>query len=95
MGAPLHLERPAVIPEISDRAAALLAAYGAGDRALLDVLFGRATPEGALPFQLPRSMAEVEAGRPDVPQESTDPLYPFGHGLRYSADTTAAPGLTS
>lgn len=85
----IHLERPAVIPEIADRAAVLLAAYGAGDRALLDVLFGRAAPQGRLPFQLPRSMAEVEAGRPDVPQESTDPLYPFGHGLRYAADSAA------
>ncbi|MEU7279857.1 glycoside hydrolase family 3 N-terminal domain-containing protein [Streptomyces sp. NPDC045431] len=85
----IHLERPAVIPEIADRCAALLAAYGAGDRALLDVLFGRAAPQGTLPFHLPRSMAEVEAGRPDVPQESPDPLYPFGHGLRYATETAA------
>ncbi|MGW0336505.1 glycoside hydrolase family 3 protein [Streptomyces sp. NPDC003011] len=80
----VHLERPAVIPEIADRSAALLAAFGVGDRALLDVLFGRAEPQGRLPFQLPRSMAEVEAGRPDVPQESPDPLYAFGDGLRYA-----------
>ncbi|GAA2490428.1 glycoside hydrolase family 3 protein [Streptomyces gobitricini] len=85
----IHLERPAVIPEIADRSAVLLAAYGAGDRALFDVLFGRAAPQGRLPFQLPRSMDEVAVGRPDVPQESTDPLYPFGHGLRYAPDSTA------
>ncbi|MFJ9411178.1 glycoside hydrolase family 3 N-terminal domain-containing protein [Streptomyces sp. NPDC101393] len=87
----LHLERPAVIPEIADRCAALLAAYGAGDRALLDVLFGRADPQGALPFPLPRSMAEVEAGRPDVPQESAEPLYAFGHGLRYATHRARQP----
>ncbi|WP_405009934.1 glycoside hydrolase family 3 protein [Kitasatospora sp. NBC_01539] len=81
----VHLDRPAVIPEIAERAHALLAVYGASDRAVLDVLFGRARPEGRLPFQLPRSMAEVEQGRPDVPQESTDPVYPFGHGLTYTA----------
>jgi beta-glucosidase len=74
---------------LAERCAALFAAYGAGDRALLDVLFGRAAPQGTLPFQLPRSMAEVAAGRPDVPQESPDPLYPFGHGLRYAPETTA------
>jgi beta-glucosidase len=91
----LHLERPAVIPEIAERCAALLAAYGAGDRALLDVLFGRAAPQGTLPFQLPRSMTEVAAGRPDVPQESPDPLYALGQGLRYTAETPAAPGHTS
>ncbi|MGN9821547.1 glycoside hydrolase family 3 protein [Streptomyces sp. SD11] len=80
----IHLERPAVIPEIADRAAALLGLFGAEDRALLDVLFGRARPEGRLPFQLPRSMEEVCKGRPDVPQESADPVFPFGHGLRYA-----------
>ncbi|WP_051061866.1 glycoside hydrolase family 3 protein [Nocardiopsis chromatogenes] len=83
----VHLERPAVIPEIADRCAALLADYGVGDRALFDVLSGRFEPGGALPFQLPRSMADVEAGRPDVPQESPDPLFPFGYGLRYPAAT--------
>ncbi|MFD1937003.1 glycoside hydrolase family 3 protein [Nonomuraea mangrovi] len=77
----IGLDRPAVIPEIAERAAALVAVYGAGDDAVLDVVFGRATPRGRLPFQLPRSMAEVEAGRPDVPQESADPLFPFGAGL--------------
>ncbi|MET8169040.1 glycoside hydrolase family 3 N-terminal domain-containing protein [Streptomyces sp. NPDC005329] len=79
----IHLERPAVIPEIADRCTALLASFGADDSALLDVVFGRAQPEGRLPVQLPRSMEEVAAGRPDVPQESPDPLFPFGHGLRY------------
>ncbi|MFE6614919.1 glycoside hydrolase family 3 N-terminal domain-containing protein [Amycolatopsis sp. NPDC057786] len=79
----IHLERPAVIPEIAGRCSALVASYGTDDRALLDVLFGRSAPEGTLPFQLPRSMSEVERGRPDVPKESLDPLFPFGHGLRY------------
>ena len=79
----IHLERPAVIPEIAQHAAALVAVYGASDRALLDALAGRIPPAGRLPFQLPRSMAEVEQGRPDVPQESRDPLYPFGYGLSY------------
>lgn len=79
----IHLERPAVIPEIADRCAALVAVYGTGDRALLDVLFSRSEPQGRLPFQLPRSMSDVEAGRPDVPQESDNPLYPYGHGLGF------------
>jgi len=79
----IHLERPAVIPEIAQHAAALVAVYGASDRALLDALAGRIPPAGRLPFQLPHSMAEVEQGRPDVPQESRDPLYPFGYGLSY------------
>ena len=46
----LYLDRPAVIPEISGMAKALLAEYGASDTAVLDVLFGKANPEGKLPF---------------------------------------------
>ncbi len=77
----IQLERPAVIPEIAQHAAALVACFGASDAALLDALSGRVAPQGRLPFQLPRSMAEVTAGRPDVPQESPNPLFPFGFGL--------------
>ncbi|MGW8502685.1 glycoside hydrolase family 3 protein [Streptomyces sp. CLCI03] len=77
----INLERAAVIPEIAERAAALIADYGAGDAALLDVAFGRATPEGRLPFELPRSMKAVEASRPDVPNDTLDPVFPHGHGL--------------
>ncbi|MFE5797736.1 glycoside hydrolase family 3 protein [Streptomyces sp. NPDC056503] len=77
----VNLERPAVLPEIAARAAALLADYGAGDDALLDVVFGRARPEGRLPFELPRSMDAVRAARSDVPNDTVDPVFPYGHGL--------------
>lgn len=77
----VNLERPAVLPEIAERAAALIADYGASDDALLDVAFGRATAEGRLPFELPRSMAAVEAARPDVPNDTADPVFAHGHGL--------------
>ena len=56
------------------------------DRAVLDVLFGRAKPEGKLPFDLPSSMAAVLAQRSDVPFDTADPLYRFGHGLNYIED---------
>ncbi|MFI2737819.1 glycoside hydrolase family 3 protein [Streptomyces sp. NPDC018711] len=77
----VNLERPAVLPEIAEHAAALIADYGAGDDALLDVAFGRAKAEGRLPFELPRSMAAVAASRPDVPNDTVDPVFPHGHGL--------------
>ena len=41
-------------------------------------------PRGALPFDLPSSMAAVEANLPDVPFDTADPLFRFGHGLRYA-----------
>jgi beta-glucosidase len=50
---------------------------------VLDVLFGRAAPEGRLPFELPSSMEAVRAQKPDVPGDSSDPLFRFGHGLSY------------
>ncbi len=79
----IYLDRPAVIPEIAAGSAALLANFGASDAALLDVVFGRAAPGGRLPFELPSSMAAVLRQHPDVPYDSEDPLFPFGHGLAY------------
>jgi beta-glucosidase len=38
----IYLDRPAVIPEISTAATALLADFGASDAAVLDVIFGKA-----------------------------------------------------
>lgn len=40
----INLDRPAVIPEISQYSKALIANYGASDAALLDVLFGKYKP---------------------------------------------------
>jgi beta-glucosidase len=79
----VKLERPIVLSKLNDDAAAVVGTYGASDGAFLDVVFGRAAPEGRLPFELPSSMAEVEAQRPDVPSDTSHPLYPRGHGLSY------------
>ena len=40
---------------------------------------------GRLPFELPSSMEAVRRQLPDVPYDSADPLFPFGHGLRYES----------
>jgi beta-glucosidase len=79
----IYLDRPAVIPEIAEHSAALLANFGASDAALLDIVFGRATPQGTLPFELPSSMEAVRKQRSDVPYDSENPLFPFGYGLSY------------
>jgi beta-glucosidase len=79
----LYLDRPAVIPEIIAKAKALLTDYGASDAAVLDVIFGKAKPEGKLPFELPSSMEAVRNQKEDVPYDSKDPLYKFGYGLSY------------
>ncbi len=79
----LYLDRPAVVPEIAAAARAMFANYGASDAALLDVIFGKAKPEGKLPFELPSSMEAVRNQKEDLPYDSKNPLFPFGFGLRY------------
>ncbi|MCP4600166.1 MAG: glycoside hydrolase family 3 protein [Proteobacteria bacterium] len=79
----IYLERPAVIPEIAEKSAALLANFGAEDDVALDVIFGKHTPNGKLPFELPSSMAAVRQQKEDVPYDSENPLYEFGFGLSY------------
>ena len=79
----IYLDRAAVIPEVADGAAALLASFGATHEALLEIVLGRAAPTGALPFELPASMESVRNQLPDMPYDSSDPLLPFGHGLSY------------
>jgi beta-glucosidase len=79
----VFLDRPAVIPEIAGKSAALLGNFGARDPALLDVVFGRHAPTAKLPFELPSSMEAVRKQHSDVPYDSDDPVFRFGHGLSY------------
>jgi beta-glucosidase len=79
----IYIERAAVIPEITEQAAAILATFGSSDAAVLDVLFGRFQPTGKLPIELPCSMEEVRSQKEDVPYDSKNPLFEFGFGLTY------------
>ncbi len=79
----IHLDRPAVIPEIAAGCVALLGEFGASDQAVLDVVFGYAAPEGKLPFEMPSSMDAARMQRSDMPSDSQEPLFRYGHGLRY------------
>ncbi len=81
----IFLERSAVIPEIAVASVALTGSFGASDAAWLDVVFGRFAPVGRLPFELPSSMDAVRNQKPDAPHDSEEPLFPFGHGLRYES----------
>ena len=79
----LYLDRPLIIPELARSATAIVGNFGTTDDAILDVLFGRARPEGKLPFDLPSSWAAVLEQKPDVPFDTRDPLFRLGYGLRY------------
>lgn len=82
----IYLERAAVMPEINQAAKAMVAEFGAFDDAILDIAFGRASPKGRLPIEIPSSMEAVKSQFEDLPYDSDQPLYPFGHGLNYSLD---------
>jgi beta-glucosidase len=77
----VHLDRPAVMPEIVDGCTGVLASFGADDAALLDVVFGKHTMLGTLPFELPSSMEAVRHQLPDIPDDSNAPTFPRGYGL--------------
>ena len=79
----VYLDRPAILTPLQGKARALIANFGVSDAALIDVLTGRARPEGKLPFELPSSMEAVAAQRSDLPHDSPRPLYPFGFGRTY------------
>jgi beta-glucosidase len=77
----VFLDRPAVMPELVEGCAAVLGTFGSDDAAVLDVVFGKHTELGSLPFELPSSMDAVRRQLPDLPDDSQDPLFPRGHGL--------------
>jgi beta-glucosidase len=85
--ATVYLDRPAILTPVRDRVRALLGNFGVSDDALIDVLSGKAAPLGKLPFDLPSSMASVEAQHSDVAHDLVKPLYPFGFGRRYPSLT--------
>ena len=77
------MERPAILTEIDAESKALMAEFGTSDEVLADLLFGKRRPSGKLPFELPSSWEAVKNQKEDLPYDSKDPLYPYGHGLSY------------
>ncbi|QRK06309.1 glycoside hydrolase family 3 C-terminal domain-containing protein [Archangium violaceum] len=87
----VYLDRPAILTNVKDKVSALLGNFGVSDSALFDVLTGKAEPRGKLPFELPSSMAEVEARRSDMPHDTAHPLYPVFFGLGYRGRRDSLP----
>lgn len=78
-----QLTRPLILTEVVKHSDAVLANYGVSDKVLLHAVLGRVKPAGTLPMELPSTMAEVEAQLSDVPDDTKNPLFDAGHGLRY------------
>ncbi len=79
----VYLDRPAILTPLVELASAAVVNFGIAEAALYEVLFGVEEPQGHLPIDLPRSAGAVAASRTDVPFDTENPLFCFGHGLRY------------
>src|SRR4051812_7214342 len=93
--------RPPAIPELVERAPAILECWYPGQEggtAVAEVLFGDVNPGGKLPVSFPRGVGQLPLFYNRKPTamrgylfESTRPLYPFGHGLSYTTFSYSAP----
>lgn len=79
----VSLDRPAILEPVVRIASTIIVNFGACDEAFVQVLFGAGEPRGRLPFDIPSSMAQVEASLPDVPGDTPDPTFRMGDGLRF------------
>ncbi|MFT4164130.1 MAG: glycoside hydrolase family 3 N-terminal domain-containing protein [Microlunatus sp.] len=79
-----NLERPALLAPIAEFATAILTSVGTSSAALVDVLTGAVAPQGRLPFEVPRSTEAILVSQSDVPNDTEDPVFEHGAGLRYA-----------
>lgn len=96
--------RPHTLPDLADRAGAVLSAWYPGPwggRAVADVLFGAAEPVGRLPVSVPRSAAQLpvyynakDHGYRGYVDQPATPRHAFGHGLAYTSVEYGAPRLS-
>ncbi len=85
----VYLDRPAIVAPLVDDVATLIVNFGSQDEAFVKILFGELEPFGKLPFELPSSMEAVLASNSDVPNDTANPTFAYGHGLRYEDWTPA------
>jgi beta-glucosidase len=87
--------RPYSIPEIAEQPCAILNTFYLGQTngtAVAKVLFGDVNPSGKLPLSVPRSVGQLPvyysqkatSFYKDYWEETSQPLYKFGHGLSYT-----------
>jgi beta-glucosidase len=77
----IFLDRPAILGSVEQNSSVIIANFGVSDDALLAVLTGKDSACGRLPFELPSTMAAVEAQDPGSPNDSAEPTFRVGAGL--------------
>jgi beta-glucosidase len=96
--------RPPALPELAERAPAILEGWYLGQEggtAVAEVLFGDVNPGGKLPVSFPRGVGQLPlfynrkpTARRGYLFESTRPVFPFGHGLSYTTFAYSAPTVS-
>ena len=79
----MSLKRPTVFSEIANVSDAIIADFQVQENILLEMIYGKFLPTGKLPFEIPSSIEAVKDQREDLPYDSVNPLFKFGHGLNY------------
>jgi beta-glucosidase len=86
----VNVSKPMVFAEFEKAADGILVSFGVQGQAILDIISGKAEPNGLLPFQMPANMKTVEEQFEDVPRDMechTDAdgnTYDFAFGMNWS-----------
>lgn len=85
-----NIARPMIFNEFESQVDAIVARFGIGEQAVMDVIAGKYEPSGLLPMQMPANMETVENQKEDVPfdmdchVDSEGNVYDFAYGLNWN-----------
>ena len=79
----VNLNRPAILKDFKENSSGILGEFNCKVDILLAALFGEFSPNGSLPYALPKDMDVFLTHPSDVPLNEEESLYPRGYGLTY------------
>ena len=83
-------ERPMCFHEIEKAADAILIGFEVQNQAFMEIIAGKAEPQGLLPMQMPKDMRTVEEQKEDLPfdmkcyKDADGNIYDYAYGLNWS-----------
>lgn len=86
----LNASGPVIVNEFEEKVDAIVCGFSVSDKAVFDIINGKAEPKGLLPVQFPANMDTVEANQEDVAgdlvchKDSEGNTYDVAYGLNWS-----------